>query len=372
MIIAALALLALLSSCAPQEAYSGAQEVECPECPEATCPEPELYEDVWARSGHADRTAESFVHWDEDVPAEIPVTCAKCHSLPGWLDYLGVDGTKAGVVDQAARIGTTVDCYVCHNQATADLSTVTFPSGVRVRNLGAEARCIECHQGRAWGGAVDEAIAAAAVADDTPSERLAFVNTHSISGATAFGAEVQAAYEYAGKSYQGRYMRAELYFGCTDCHEKHSLEIEFDSCRECHTSAREHPFDVRVDSTDFDGDGNIHEGIAHEVEAMAAALYEAIQEYAEEVAGRAIAFDVGSHPYFFVDSDGDGAADAEETVRANQYNAWTPRLLRAAYNLNYVYHDPGAYAHNSDYTLQVLFDSLEDIGGDVSRMSRPR
>jgi hypothetical protein len=309
---------------------------------------------------------------DEDVPAEIPTNCAKCHSLPGYLDFLGVDGTKAGVVDQPARIGTTVDCYACHNEAAADLNSVVFPSGVKIRGLGAQSRCIECHQGRAWGGGVDELLAAASLADDdTPSEELAFVNTHSISGATAFGAQVHAGYEYAGKSYLGRYTKAEDVFGCTDCHEKHSLEIDFDSCRECHTSAREHPTDIRVDSTDYDGDGNIREGIAHEIEAMASALYEAIQEYAGDVAGKAIVFDIGSHPYFFVDSDGDGEADAEEAVRANQYNAWTPRLLRAAYNLNYVYHDPGAYAHNSDYALQLLYDSLEDVGADVSRMSRP-
>jgi hypothetical protein len=33
--------------------------------------------------------------------------------------------------------------------------------------------------------------------------------------------------------------------------------------------------------------------------------------------------------------------------------------------------DPGAYAHNGDYILQVLYDSLVDIGGEISGMIRP-
>ena len=41
------------------------------------------FEAQWAASAHADFSAEAFVHWDEDDPAEIPARCAKCHSTPG-------------------------------------------------------------------------------------------------------------------------------------------------------------------------------------------------------------------------------------------------------------------------------------------------
>ena len=33
----------------------------------------------WVNSGHNDVEAEAFVHWDEDDPAEIPESCARCH-----------------------------------------------------------------------------------------------------------------------------------------------------------------------------------------------------------------------------------------------------------------------------------------------------
>ena len=33
--------------------------------------------------------------------------------------------------------------------------------------------------------------------------------------------------------------------------------------------------------------------------------------------------------------------------------------------------DPGAYAHNPTYILQVLYDSIEDVGGDVTSLVRP-
>ena len=33
--------------------------------------------------------------------------------------------------------------------------------------------------------------------------------------------------------------------------------------------------------------------------------------------------------------------------------------------------DPGGFAHNPNYIMQILIDSLEVIGGDVSAMTRP-
>jgi hypothetical protein len=42
---------------------------------------------------------------------------------------------------------------------------------------------------------------------------------------------------------------------------------------------------------------------------------------------------------------------------------WTPTLLRAAFNYQYIAKDPGVYVHNPHYALQILYDSLEAIGG---------
>ncbi|MEI2613268.1 MAG: hypothetical protein V9G20_31925 [Candidatus Promineifilaceae bacterium] len=74
------------------------------------------YEEQWASSAHADASAEAFVHWNEEDPAEVPDRCAKCHSTPGFQDFLGADGSEAGVVNAAAPIGSTVECVACHNE----------------------------------------------------------------------------------------------------------------------------------------------------------------------------------------------------------------------------------------------------------------
>lgn len=113
-------------------------------------PRPESVEAIsekWSESGHADTESESFTHWDEDDPAEVPATCAKCHSTYGYIDYLGEDGSAVNVVDAAANIGSTVTCFVCHNSTAHEKDTVIYPSGAEIDNLGDSANCAECHQG---------------------------------------------------------------------------------------------------------------------------------------------------------------------------------------------------------------------------------
>ena len=111
-------------------------------------------------------------------------------------------------------------------------------------------------------------------------------------------------------------------------------------------------------STDFDGAGNTGEGIAGEIETLGELLYAALQDYATNVVGTGIVYDSHSYPYWFT----------EDSAR---YGTWTPSLLRGAYNYQYLMKDPGAYAHNGKYVIQILYDSLVDLGADVSGMVRP-
>ena len=140
-------------------------------------------EALWKTSGHADKTALAFTDWDDAVPAVVPTGCARCHSSTGYQDYLGADGSAVGVVDKAPAVGTVIDCAACHNQATTTLSSVTFPSGVVVKDLGPEARCMVCHQGRQSKVSVDDALKTAGVSDpnklDTAGPTsLTFRNMH--------------------------------------------------------------------------------------------------------------------------------------------------------------------------------------------------
>jgi len=184
-------------------------------------------------------------------------------------------------------------------------------------------------------------------------------------GATLFGTDAKGAYEYDGKEYQARNSHVEAFDTCSECHSVHALEVKQDSCATCHAGA-ETLEQIRMSKEDFDGDGNVTEGLAKEIATLREDLYAALQAYASDVAGAGIVYDAHSYPYFFTDLNGNGKADADEVSRSNGYAAWTPRLLQAAYNYQYATKDPGAFAHNGKYMIQVLYDSIESLGTQVS------
>jgi hypothetical protein len=342
----------------------------CPACP--TCPEAVVqdvpFEQLWASSPHADASSVAFTYWDNADPAEVPPSCAKCHSTSGFQDFLGLDGSEAGVVDKPAPIGTVVNCSACHNQATAAMSSVTFPSGLEINSLGPEARCMQCHQGRTSTLQVNGAIEKAGLVDDLDktNEELAFINIHYYAaGATLYGTQAKGGYEYAGKSYDAKFEHVAGFDSCVSCHNPHTLEVEVEACSACHTgvASQDDLKDIRMAGSmvDYDGDGDTSKGVYYEIGGLQEKLLQAIQAYANEISGKAIVYDSHSHPYWFIDSNENGVADPEEVNRDNRYNAWTGRLLQAAYNYQVSKKDPGGYAHGGKYLLQLLHDSIADL-----------
>jgi hypothetical protein len=330
------------------------------------------FQEQWAASAHADASAEAFVHWNEEDPAEVPPQCAKCHSTSGFIDFLGADESVAGVVDHPAEIGTVITCDACHNAVASNLTAVTFPSGATVAGLGPQARCMECHQGRASTVQVNESIANAGLEgeEDAVSEDLGFTNIHYFAAAaTQFGTLAMGGYEYEGKAYDARFDHVAPYDTCVDCHDPHTLEVQYDECASCHTNLRqpEDLLDIRMagSQVDYDGDGNMDEGIFYEIEDMRTILYQSMQTYAAQVAGTPLIYDELSHPYFFIDTNANGAPDEDEVNSDNRYNAWTPRLAKAAYNYQVSLKDPGRYAHGGKYIVQLLYDSIESLNGSL-------
>jgi hypothetical protein len=321
----------------------------------------------WLGSGHADVTAEAFIHWNEEDPKEVPVACAKCHSSDGYRDYLGEDGSAVHVVDAPAAIGSVVDCVACHNDVTVDKHSVVMPSGMELTGLGDESRCMECHQGRESTISVNKFISETVGTDmDTVSEGLRFRNIHYYAAAaTKYGTLAKGGYEYEGKMYDGMFAHVEGYESCIDCHNSHTLEVKVEECADCHEGVAEVEDlkNVRMagSEVDYDGDGDLEEGAYFELEGLQEQLLTTIQAYASEVAGTAIAYHPTSYPYFFIDTNADGEAGEDEAVGDNGYNAWTARLLKAAYNYQTSKKDPGAYAHGGKYIIELLYDSMEDL-----------
>ncbi len=353
----------------------------CPDCPPppepVPCPEPVVkdvpFQDMWANSPHADAEAEAFVHWNEDDPAEVPASCAQCHSTPGYLDYVGADGSAVGSVEANAPIGTVVECVACHNAETVTMTSVTFPSGAEITGLGAEARCMVCHQGRASKVQVDSALDELGIMEDldTVTAGLGFINIHYFAAAaTLYGTETQGGYQYDGKSYDAKNDHVAGYDTCIGCHDSHTLELKVEECQVCHleVASVEDLSDIRMAGSlvDYDGDGDTSEGIAAELEGLQGMLLQAIQAYGSEVAGAAITYDKVAYPYFFIDTNEDGQTSEDEAQFGNAYASWTGRLLKAAYNYQTAVKDPGAYAHGGKYIIQLVYDSIEDLNSAIA------
>ena len=321
-------------------------------------------------SGHFAMDAEAFRHWDED--GAVSASCAKCHSAEGLPFFL-----EHGVTIEA-ELSDGLECSTCHDVSSEfapyTISEVTFPSGA-VASFGEDSPsnlCLNCHQGRESTVSVNSVIAGAGVGDDEVSEALRFRNPHYFAaGASWFGTEVQGAYEFDGMEYNSAFEHTRRFDECSDCHETHTLEIRFEECVDCHeemeTSTnveliRAHEEDA--ERFDYDGDGDDAEPIRDELMTFEETLFEVLQAYATETVGTGIVYESHSYPYFFTDTNGNGEADPDEVDRANGYATWTPNMLRAAYNYQYVAKDPGLFAHNADYGMQVLYDSIVALGGE--------
>lgn len=333
-----------------------------------------------------------FRDWDET--SSVPFGCVKCHTAGGVPTFLKNGGSVV-----VTNTGTTVTtglanaepsngfmCTTCHDEANwpnrYSVASVVLPSGKTVSLGGKDADgkfvaddsnlCVLCHQGRESTTSMNLYLKGKDA--NTVDAKITFKNIHYLgAGATLFGGDALGAYQYAGKDYVGQNMHADpkgAMNKCKDCHDVHALEPKVEACKTCHGDAK--PEDIRKSDVDYDGDGNVTEGIKGEVDTLAAALYAEIQKYAETKGGAPIVYNGASYPYYFVDKDKDGKPDKNDKGATVVYNGnWTPRLLQGAFNYQYSQKDPGAFVHNPKYVIQFLIDSIEDLGGDVSKYTRP-
>jgi len=359
--------------------------VEATETPVVILPDTPYLAD-WQGSGHADVTTEPFRHWDAEDPAEAPTTCAKCHTSAGYQDYIGADGSEAGKVESAvpAIESQGIQCVACHNAVTFSKTTVMFPSGVEI-TAGDDVRCMECHQGRESKVSVDaqiekfavtdlDAVVAPIKDDQGKDVNFGFRNVHYYAAAaTLYGGKTHGGYEYEGLAYDSKNAHVQGYDSCIGCHNPHTLKVKVDECAACHENVAtvDDLKSIRMVSSahDYDGDGNLEEGMYYEIAGLQEVLYAEIQKYAADKTDTGIVYDPAAFPYWFADADGDGAADQNQDG-AVRFSAWTARLLKAAYNYQVSQKDPGAFAHGNKYIVQLLFDSVADLGGDTSALAR--
>jgi hypothetical protein len=157
--------------------------------------------------------------------------------------------------------------------------------------------------------------------------------------------------------------------------EGHSFEPEFTTaCVYCHGNQTIDTITPAFrPEDDFDNDPSTKPKA--EVAVFAARLYAAIQAYCAAAADSGsppsgasyCAYNGAAYPYWYKDTNKNGMVDANESTPMK----FDSRSARAAFNYQYYQKEPGAWAHNNKYIVQILYDSIHDLGGDTTGLTRP-
>ena len=341
-----------------------------------------LINDKWAKSGHADLHAASFTHEFSDG------ACLRCHSGIGFAAY--VDPTNTAYpswTPPSTDISPHfITCNACHDavgyptmknkrlRTTGNIALTSGSAGTFVQDAvldaGDSASCIVCHQGAESGWSLFKAMKSKGVdpydGKDEVMTGTAFVNSHyAAAGAMLFS---QKGYEFRGKTYSNGLLFHQLPL-CTGCHMAPSADEDLGGhtfhmshngrmnsavCQSCHPGLTDFE-SFRLYARDMDGDGSA-ENIKDEIDGLKELII-------GELKNADIYYNPNAYPYFF--------KVPSPQIVPNRVTSWRESQLEAAFNLNFVEKEPGAYAHNFKYAVQILRDSYEVLAGKALNGVRP-
>jgi hypothetical protein len=336
--------------------------------------------------------------------------CYKCHHGIGslaWQDNL--EGTAGAPV----LFGdVTVTCITCHDPhkevpgqtkntrrpvMITDYSTafITIQGNLFLDNqpvpldrTGNATICIYCHQGRESG----LTLYATKLAPGTTITG-SFFNPHYLgTGAMLWGAN---AYEYAGKSYSVN--AAHQSANCPTCHMSnatadnknggHTWAPNVVTCNtaDCHggslgpVAAKSGSASPNVDiyrassnTSNYTGDpGGESLSTAQSIQSLQGKLKALLAAQ-----NPPIYYDDVNYPYFFNTADSATHTATGNPNGINNFTAWTPATLKAAFNLGFVVKglpsigrsqvnvpNASGAVHNYKYCIQLLLDSYADLNG---------
>jgi len=282
--------------------------------------------------------------------------CVRCHNSLGFVAAEGAS-VEVDLGDLNGKSDGFITCNACHDGEN-------YPTGADLRlrlegdvalfnnngsvittvDAGSSAACVYCHQGREDASRVDG---------------TRFRNMHYLASAAVQYAE--KGYEYEGNTYaEPMPDHVEDAGNCVGCHMDdvgsedlggHTFHVSVQTCAVggCHGNGVGSFDDIGI-SGDPDGDGNATESARDEVQGLIDLLLEAIEDADLNPAdGTADMYHAENYPYFFLNDGQD----------------WSLPTAAAAYNWQFIYKDPGAWAHNPYYAIQLLTDSYEDLTGST-------
>lgn len=343
----------------------------------------------WARSGHGGfilkkkenaTNAYTAAVEDADAPAWIHYNwkragrgaCQRCHTSTGFrnmandpTNYNPANNTFVATQGQSELLY----CWACHTSNTGNLrnpgvfvlpstTAYLFPSGRSFPTdpsqnsyISGSIICINCHSGRQTGEYIKTKTF-------PYTGHFGSFNSHYLAAGGILFRTI--GYEYSGRNYANpSYFRHDqigtaLQPGtgsngpCVSCHMRGEanhlfMPVEHDAngqiisipanekvCSKCHTGSYAlTPEELNEEEEEYEA----------AVDALQAAL---------QLQG---IYWCSSYPYFFSDQN-----------CTTQYTNWpNADTLGAAFNLNLLKHEPGAFAHNRYYTKRLIYDSIDFI-----------
>jgi Cytochrome c554 and c-prime len=356
----------------------------------------------WAASRHADTSSSgawAYYNWSCDVTCGSSRTiCQRCHTTTGFAAYANALQTGNIALAEAIWTGSSpqlsadiigfkpemLECTGCHSDNRGGLRNpgaynATYPIGTvpnasisyQYPDIAASNVCMTCHTGRVSGKTILALNTGQTATVDFSNFAYSNVDGHYLTaGGTMFKG---TAYEYAVRNYAdpATYMHYQIGTSaqpgtgtmgpCIGCHMdrtgmpgNHLFEpvstvtgtivVTSEVCFKCHAGS----------SIDFGlvvQDEKDNSGFA--LDALENQLLVSTPSYS---------FSTG-YPYFtntnwmiFGDTDKSGNSGGKNT-------------LGAAFNFSLLYHEPGAYVHNSRYVKRLIYDSIDWLDDGVLNYS---
>jgi hypothetical protein len=315
----------------------------------------------YAKSSHGNVNGEAWWHYDWLDASRL--ACARCHSTTGYVNDISGMATTAN----PGKPGQVLTCNGCHT--SVEKGTLRTPGAFTlVASNGATAAypdvagsnlCVRCHGARETGDSIKNSTDADGV--------LSFINSHYLGAAgTLFTA---AGYEFAGQSYDN-----------AGYHKNVGVANTFNTgtsgpCVDCHMKSGTSGHGWEVVAKDVNGVitgitsnacAKCHGGLNGGALEVSRGNYEiALNGLKDALAAKGINF-YPAHPYFFTAPYVIGGTNTGFTNWAGVYgfDKWKD-VMGAAFNYNLLEHEPGAFAHNRQYALKLITDSIDFISDGV-------
>ncbi|MDF1578321.1 MAG: cytochrome c3 family protein [Desulfobulbales bacterium] len=350
-------------------------------------------------------TGDAWLHYDwKDTSSRG--RCQRCHTATGARNYLEAmadntpydpnnnDFSYLGVSNAKEMLY----CWGCHANNSGDLRN---PGGVTLEytvadspvvlpNLGNSNVCVPCHAGRgnmdSYGLSGDPLTTMTTKPGFGPGTQNVTATHYLAASATIYQALTKVGYhyypavDYADKRWYGHKTvglngdSPETGSGpCVACHmsdKNHNLdvvakdgsgvmtELKGTICVTCHDG--EHALFVAqslVGTTQNIWNGTtaiptmvtqkMADDSVAELKDEGEGFHEALEILEQQLQTKGLTFDPLKYPYF------SGAGWIDEGT------------FGAAHNLNYLHHEPGAYAHNRYYAKRLIFDSIDWLDNGV-------